>query len=230
MKLHKMLAAMVIVLVLPIICLPSFASGTLGTLHLHCCTHMDGKRFYFAGDAFSLVKIADAQVTTSEGKSHIRYAVLPQYKELDCNWGELSADESHTKAKELASVAETGECIASAVVDGQGRASFYDLDEALYLVVCTKKAPQNQPYDADPFLVSVPLTWEGKAVYTVTASPKYGWTPQEPDHPSEPAPETPRKPDNQKLPHTGQYNWPLPVFLVTGSMLILFGWKKHKEK
>lgn len=236
MKLHRIIAGIGILLMLPILCLPAFAAEALGTLNLHCSTHVNGDRFYFVADEFSLVKIADAQVMTSAGKPNIQYTVLPKYKELDCNWGDLSAEESHTKAKELASIAMEEDYIASTVTDGQGKASFYNLDAALYLVVRTNAAPQNQSYFADPFLVSVPLLWEGEADYVVNTSLKYGWSQQEPDNPIEPiSPQKPENPDkpasgDPKLPQTGQLKWPIPVLLIIGSILILIGWKEHKHK
>ncbi len=237
MKLHRIIAGIGVLLMLPILCLPAFAAEAFGTLNLRCSTHVDGERFYFIGDEFSLVKIADAEVTTSAGKPNIRYTVLPKYKELDCNWGDLSAEESHTKAKELALIAmEAGDCMVSTVTDEQGNASFNNLDTALYLVVRTKAASQNQAYFADPFLVSVPLLWEGQVNYVINVAPKYGWTPQDPDTPIEPTdppqPQNPDKPafDGPKLPQTGQLNWPIPVLLVVGSILILMGWKKYKQK
>ncbi len=236
MKLHRMIAGISILLLLPVLCLQAFAAGVSGTLNLSCSTRMDGERFYIAGDEFSLVKIADAEVIMSEGNSHIRYTVLSKYESLDCDWENLTAEESHAKAKQLASMVTVEECMVSAVTDWQGKTSFENLAPAMYLVVRTKVAPQNESYDVDPFLVSAPLLWDGNINYTITASPKCGWTPEEPDHPVNPSvppePHNPDKPepDDPKLPQTGQLQWPIPVLLVVGSILIMIGWKKYRQQ
>ncbi len=153
---------------------------------------------------------------------------------MDCDWGNLTAEESHAKAKQLTSMVTTEEYIMSAVTNRQGKTSFEKIEPAMYLVVRTKVAPQNESYYVDPFLVSVPLLLDGNINYTVMASPKCSWTPEEPDNPIEPIvppePQNPDKPDDPKLPQTGQLQWPIPVLLVLGSILILIGWKKIKQK
>ncbi len=236
MKFHRMITGISILLLLPVLCLQAFAAGGSGTLNLSCSTHVDGERFYIAGDEFSLVKIADAEVLTSGENSRIRYTVLSKYKSLDCDWGNLTAKESYAKAKQLTSMIAAEEYIASAVTDKQGNTSFYNLAPAMYLVVRTKVVPQNESYNIDSFLVSVPLLWDGNINYTVTASPKCGWTPEEPDNPVEPiVPPEPQKPNKSeqndpKLPQTGQLQWPIPVLLAVGSMLFLIGCKKYRQK
>lgn len=230
MKLRKMIAAIGMLLMLPILCLPAFASGVSGTLYLNCSTHVDGQRRYFAGDAFALVKIADAEIDTSAEKPTVRYVTLPKFQQMDCAWDALSAEESHAKAKDLASAGvAVDDCMASVVTDVQGKAAFYNLDTALYLVVRTKAGEKNEAYFSDPFLVSVPLLMEDEINYTVTASPKYGWIPEEPVNPPEPP--LPDKPavETPTLPQTGQLNWPIPVLLIVGSVLIFIGWKKYKQ-
>ena len=236
MKLHRMITGISILLFLPVLCLQAFAVGVSGTLNLSCSTHVDGERFYIAGDEFSLVKIADAEVLMSEGNSCIQYTVLSKYKSLDCDWGNLTAEESYAKAKQLTSMVAAEEYIASAVTDRQGNTSFYNLSPAMYLVVRTKVVPRNESYYVDSFLVSIPLLWDGNINYTVTASPKCGWTPGEPDNPVDlivpPEPQNPDKSEqnNPKLPQTGQLQWPIPVLVAVGGMLFLIGWKKYRQK
>ncbi len=231
MKLHRIIAGIGILLMLPMLCLPAFAAGVSGTLNLSCSTHVDGERVYIAGDEFSLVKIADAEAIMSEENSHIRYTVLSKYESLDCDWEKQTAEESHAKAKQLASRVTAEEYIVSTVTNQQGKASFENLAPAMYLVVRTKVASQNELYYVDPFLVSVPLLWEGNINYTVTASPKCGWTPDEPDSSEDPiVPPEPQNPDKPKLPQTGQLQWPIPVLLVVGGILILIGRKKYKQQ
>lgn len=170
------------------------------------------------------------------GNSHMRYTVSPKYESLDCDWGNLTAEDSHAKAKQLASIVTDEDTIASAVTDRQGNTSFENLAPAMYLVLRTKVAPQNETYYVDPFLVGVPLLWDGTLNNTVTASPKCSWTPEAPNHPVEPTvPPDNQNPDqaapnDSKLPQTGQLRWPVPVLMVIGMILILIGWKKYKQK
>ncbi len=239
MKLHRFLAGIAMLLMLPMLCLPVFAAGAMGTLNLQCSTHIHGERYYFSGDEFSILKIADATVMTEDGQTSISYTTLPPYREFDCEWGQLTAEEAHEKANALEKlVTSADEYNGTVVIDTSGNASFTGLEEALYLVVRTKAAPPNQSYFSEPFLVSVPLLWDGKLQYTVTASPKYGWTPPVPDKPSNPDvpdPEVPTKPiepapDVPKLPQTGQLNWPIPILLFIGGLFILIGWKRYNQE
>ncbi len=227
MKLHRIIITICISILLSMFCLPAFAAEWSGTLYLHCSTHVDGERFYIAEDEFSIVRIADAEVLMSEGNSHIRYTILPKYKNIDCDWGNLTAEESRAKAKQLTSMVADEEYIASDETDRQGNASFYNLDPAIYLVVRTKVTPQNESYYVDPFLVSVPLLWDGSINYTVTTSPKCGWNPEDSDPPSNPI--VPADPSDSKLPQTGQLNWPIPVLIIVGIALVIIGWKRYRQ-
>ncbi len=239
MKLHRFIAVIAILLMLPILCLPVFAAGAMGTLNLKCSTHINGERYYFSGDEFSILKIADANVITENGQISIAYTTLPKYRKFDCDWGKLTAEEAHEKAKALEKLGTSAdEYHDTVVIDTSGNASFAGLEEALYLVVRTKAALPNQSYFSEPFLVSVPLLWNGELQYTVSAAPKYGWTPPVPDKPSTPdvpTPEVPEKPieptpDVPKLPQTGQLNWPIPILLLIGGLCILMGWKQYNQK
>lgn len=212
MKLHRILAMIGAVLILPILCLPAFAAENQGILCLRCSTLINGDRYYFSGDEFSLAKIADAEVI--EDAQSIRYTTLPEYKAYDCDWSALNAEDSCIKAKELAKIAvRKGQYLSSSVVDQQGNVCFSNLDPALYLVVRTKAASQNQNYFVEPFLIRIPMVWENEIVYTVTSAPKFGW----------------KKPD-PILPQTGQLNWPVPVLTGLGIAFILVGFGMYKKK
>lgn len=222
MKLHRFIAVISMLPMLLILCLPVFATGAMGTLNLRCSTKIDGERYYFSGDEFSILKIADANIVTENGHTSISYTTLPQYSKFDCDWGKLTAEESRKQAKALEKLGNSTDGYdAAVVIDASGNASFAGLEEALYLVVRTKAATQHQSYFSEPFLVSVPLLLNGEPQYTVTASPKYGWSP--------PAPDGPSTPDVPKLPQTGQLNWPIPILLVVGGLLILIGWKRYNQ-
>ena len=230
MKLHRFITWISILLLLPVFFIQVLASEGAGILNLSCSTHVNGERRYIVGDEFALVKIADAEVIRSEENPIIRYRVLPKYESLGWNWENMTAEEFHAKAKQAASMVTDEECMASVVTDEQGKASFADLAPAMYLIVRTKVAPHNGSFYVDPFLVSVPMLWEGAINDTVTASLKCGWKPQGEDDP----PAEPQDPDNPggnapELPQTGQLQWPIPVLIVSGGLLLWLGWKEWER-
>ncbi len=228
MKMHRIFALIGVLLLLPMLCLPAFAAENTGTLYLRCSTRLDEERLYFTEDEFSLAKIADAQVTIEDNKQVLHYTMLPEYQSLDCDWGNLTAEDFREKAKAAATIAaQKNEYVVSATVDEQGNVAFTHLAPALYLVVCTKTTSQHTEYFVEPFLVSSPMQWDGDLVYTVTASPKYEWVEPKPTEPP-PTPVAPSQVSTPVLPQTGQLSWPVPVLLVLGVVLILIGWKKYK--
>ncbi len=101
-----------------------------------------------------------------------------------------------------------------------GTVTFYGLQPGLYLI---RQPVATEGYSKmSPFLVSVPyalkdsngeLTYE----YDVTVSSKSELE-REPE-PTKP----PDKPDD-KLPQTGQLNWPVPILAVSGMALFAAGW------
>lgn len=104
----------------------------------------------------------------------------------------------------------------TADVDVYGVVQFTGLQLGLYLVVQQEAAPGYYPIT--PFLMSLPLYENGAYTYDVDASPKV-----EIERAPEPTvPET--KPDDPKLPQTGQLNWPVPVLAVSGLTLFILGW------
>lgn len=104
----------------------------------------------------------------------------------------------------------------SAEVDEYGMVKFTGLELGLYLVVQQEAAPGYYPIT--PFLMALPLYENGVYNYDVDASPKV----QIERAPEPTVPET--KPDDPKLPQTGQLNWPVPVLAVSGLALFVLGW------
>lgn len=106
-----------------------------------------------------------------------------------------------------------------------GKAKFSKLDTGLYLVF--QETPSTGYYPISSFLVSVPY-WDGtKYCYDVDLNAKTAL--------GEIHPEPTEKKDSsgsgtsggkppQKLPQTGQLTWPIPVMIVTGSVLLALGW------
>lgn len=160
--------------------------------------------------------------------------------------------ESAGLAKELADYAKAqGISGITQKIAKDGTVSFSDLEPGLYLLV--QHSAAEGYYNADPFLVSVPMMEDGIYVYDVDASPKVELkkepetpeesetseeteTPEEPETPKEPEkpgiPETPANPGSPPaqeeteltLPQTGQLNWPIPVLVVMGLCLFSAGW------
>ena len=92
-----------------------------------------------------------------------------------------------------------------------GVAKFNDLTSGLYLIYQEKAARGYSKLS--PFLVTVP--YDG--VYDVTLDAKS-------ELERNPSPTEPPKDDSdEKLPQTGQLNWPVPVMAVSGVLFLLFG-------
>ena len=128
--------------------------------------------------------------------------------------------------------------------DAEGRCTFQDLAPGLYLVAGADVARPEGTYTCAPFLVCLPgvdATGSGRA-WDVTAVTKDAFHPAEPDRPNppEPGPEDPSEPvqpdkpdspsepdapspDDDRLPQTGQLNWPVPVLAGAGLALFLAG-------
>ncbi len=149
------------------------------------------------------------------------YSFLPTGVFTD--WGEdfgdlNSAEQSAKTAKSLADYVKKQKITGVKKTIGKdGKATFPDLEQGLYLLVQTKAA---SGYSAvNPFLVSVPYLKNGVYVYEVDATSKTGLVPQ----PST----TPGKP-GEKLPQTGQLWWPVPVLLAVGLLFVVLGLAKRR--
>ena len=106
----------------------------------------------------------------------------------------------------------------SYIVDG--KATFRNLPTGLYLIM-QESAARGYSKMAS-FLVSVPYMEDGEYQYHVTASIKSELE-REPD-PTKPETTEDGKKPGEKLPQTGQLNWPVPVLTVVGLCLFAFGW------
>ena len=100
----------------------------------------------------------------------------------------------------------------------QGKAFFGELRPGLFLVVQQEPIPGFAAMD--PFLISLPVPQGEGYVYDLAAAPKVSLEPEptEPPPPTQPPPDRP--PD---IPQTGQLNWPVPVLVVWGSVMVVFG-------
>lgn len=93
-----------------------------------------------------------------------------------------------------------------------GSAKFENLTPGLYLII--QENASNGFDELNAFLVSVPYMQDGKYQYHVTANAKSSLE-QEP---------IPTEPTGDKLPQTGQLNWPVPILASTGLLFIALGW------
>ena len=113
-------------------------------------------------------------------------------------------------------------------VDGKGTVRYTDLSAGIYLLVQTKAS---EGYDKiDSFIATLPLKMDGVWVYDVDASPKVGTvTAVQPDTPKNSGTSKNQNlPD--RLPQTGQLDWPVPVLSIAGLLLFSTGWMLRRSK
>lgn len=145
------------------------------------------------------------------------YSWTPSGDFADC--GLSFADvQSPELAQDLAKLAAKKTPLAEEKVGEDCTVAFTGLETGLYLVVQSKAAPGYEK--AEPFLVSVPYYEDGSYKYDVEAWPKVEIEKETP--PPTPAPPATKPPE--KLPQTGQTNWPVPLLMVLGLALMIAGW------
>lgn len=116
-------------------------------------------------------------------------------------------------------------------LDTKGSVVYTDLSAGLYLLVQTKTSAGYEKIES--FLVSVPLNMDGEWVYDVDASPKVGnVTASKPDTPTSDTPKTSAKSlqVGNRLPQTGQLDWPIPVLSIVGLLLFSAGWMLRRSE
>lgn len=145
-----------------------------------------------------------------ENDGNYSFELLEKYREQGIVLDDVR---SYALAAELAECAEDG---VSQAADEDGNVIFA-VEAGLYLVVQTKEGQGNFLFE--PFLISMPNYQEGKYCYEVKALPKCGYT-----EVTEPTPPPETTPPDEKLPQTGQMNWPVPLLAVSGLMLFIAGW------
>ena len=175
-------------------------------------------RFYRDGNA--TVDVAMIQVTPMDKHGNFSFAPLPAYQGKDLSEKNLTPE----LAKELAGMVKASSAIKPASFKS-GVVTFDNLELGLYLIVQTKSISGYEK--VAPFLVSVPLWDKDHYLYEINVSEKFEIK-KEPPTPG--TPETPDQPGD-KLPQTGQVNWPMPVLLILGVALIVTGTAlKRKSK
>lgn len=124
----------------------------------------------------------------------------------------VDGTEGDADARRLAQYAEENELFDfSAAIGEDGAARFNNLADGIWLVVQTECSDGCAPFV--PFLLELPLKSEGGIIRDVVAEPKLS-LPKDPDvtKPGE---------NVEKLPHTGQLRWPIPILAAVGILMIL---------
>ena len=161
------------------------------------------------------------------------FALIPQLQESGLSLKNL--DDAQL-AKQLAQQVKEQKIPGMTAPIQKGKAVFKNLAVGLYLVTQEKACKGFSPIN--PFLVSLPR-WENDSYrYDLTARPKVSLEPlptlpPETEEPTSVETEPPRSEDFH-LPQTGQLNWPVPMLVIGGLVLFLFGWflyhDDHKKK
>lgn len=147
--------------------------------------------------------------TLKEIDGDFSFAPLSAYKDKDLSEKNLTPE----LAKELAGMVKASGGIKPSSFKN-GVVTFDDLELGLYLIVQTKTLFGYEKIT--PFLVSVPLWDKDHYLYEIGVSEKFELKkkPSVPDSPDKPG---------DTLPQTGQVNWPVPVLLTLGLVLIVSG-------
>lgn len=153
------------------------------------------------------------------------YSFVPTGDFADCGYS-LAKPDSAALARALASLAKnysgTTKTIAS-----DGTVKFDNLELGLYLLVQETAA---DGYAAvEPFLVTVPMFENGAYKYEVDAGPKVELKANSGDSGDDDAPGHGGGGD-EKLPQTGQLNWPVPALATSGVFMFTLGWTLRFRK
>lgn len=103
-------------------------------------------------------------------------------------------------------------------INEQGTVMFENLETGLYLIIQEDHSTGFMPMN--PFVISLPMEGNGKYVYDVECEPKSSLQRDEEETTS---PEPTTKPNVEELPLTGLTQWPIPVMIATGFMMIVIG-------
>lgn len=172
------------------------------------------------GGTLTLYRVGEIE----ENDGNYSFILTDNFKDSGVRLTEVSDPEL---AKNLAGYAEDREIAGMTEnIDDSGKIIFAEQKTGLYLLVQREAAEGYSKIS--PFLVSVPMEENGTYVYSVDASPKLELE-KEPDETPETSeeattPSQPTVPGNRTLPQTGQLNWPVPVFAMSGLALFFVGW------
>lgn len=169
---------------------------------------LDGKAL--DGGKLNLYKVGE--ITQEDG--NYGFCAIDQLQDIDVEpeaTGEMKKEEIILQGAKKANLPKITTPIAG------GEAVFTDLAVGLYLV-WQEEADATKGYmPIKPFLISVPNMQEGEYVSDIQAAPKVSLE-KKPEKSTKPNP-----PTGDKLPQTGQLNWPIPVLVCSGLALLTMG-------
>lgn len=219
------------------------ADAADGQYSLTIVSRFDGNAF--VGRTFSLYAVA---LPAAEGK----FTYLPAFADCGTTLPESGDAASWSRcASALWQWAQQRAIVPDAQqqTDADGICTFQGLAAGLYLVTGSDVVLPEGSCICAPFLVGLPGVDEAGSgrVPDVTAVTKDAFRPAEPDTPTPPGPADPSEPDvpdtpdipdtpdtpdvpdtpdtpgGDRLPQTGQLNWPVPVLAGVGLVLFLAG-------
>ncbi len=170
------------------------------------------------GGSMAIYRVADA---TSDNGNY-NFNPCGDFALLDEDLTDVDSDELAFSV--AAYIAQNNIVGLTMPIDSNGTVSFYDLEPGLYMLIQTVAS---EGYNcATPFLVSLPM-YDGEYIYDIDASAKVEFSKFSNDPHEDTKPDSGRNttsPDtDNKLPQTGQLNWPIPILAVCGVALILVG-------
>ncbi len=175
-----------------------------------------------------LYKVADAEIDTT-GNLHMKPIKLFEnlvFDNLTSEKVHILVDALCAKIQYPEETSHTGANLAPVAIqkpEKDGKIHFKELDAGVYLL---KKWDKEEPQKLEmiPALVYLPSTdlesgkWQDHAI----VSPKFSWIPDPSPVPDEA--DSPVVPD-PKLPQTGMVQWPIPIFLTLGLILLAVGYR-----
>lgn len=166
------------------------------------------------GGKLTLYRVGDAK----EDDGNLSFQLTEDFEGSKASLQDVT---SASLAKTLAEYASKQKLAGKTVeIDKNGTVKFDDLRVGLYLLVQNTAASGYNK--VNPFLVTIPMTQNGKYVYDVDARPKVDVTKPKPDTPNTSTSNPPTK--TPGLPKTGQLNWPIPIMVIAGLCLFSIGW------
>lgn len=178
---------------------------------IHIAMRFDGKAV--PGGKLTLYRVGE--VHEDDGN----YSFVPTGDFADCGLS-FENPESAALARSLAKLAKNAKGTKQ-TIGKDGEITFDAIKPGLYLVVQTTAAEGFNA--AAPFLIGMPRMEDGAYVYEIDATPKV-------ELEKAPPTPTPKPSTDEKLPQTGQMNWPVPVLAALGVMLFSLGWVLRFKK
>lgn len=225
-NIRKAIALLVMTAVFAVFCSAAFAQeidlDATGSISL---TFKDsGTGAAVPGGTVALYKVAD--IASSE--AGLSYEYTQAFSACEAELTNLTSSTLIDLLTAIAAQDSTNAVVQTIGTDGVCR--FGDLSTGLYLLV--QKTTAEGYVAVSPFLVTLPLSDGDNWVYDVVATPKMGTYSSTTTSTSTTSSTSSTSGtgnvmgdgSGNKLPQTGQLNWPIPVLAVSGILLFFLGW------